>query len=66
MDKVLRTFNVLDIQVLPQQERPSQQDIDKAQRIAWTMALEAQTLTDDGFHQVLDRIVTRRLRHRTT
>jgi transcriptional regulator with XRE-family HTH domain len=61
MDKVLRTLGVLDIEVLPRQERPTQADIAKAQRIAWTMSLEAQPLKDDGFVRILDKIVAHRL-----
>jgi hypothetical protein len=57
MDKVLRTLGVLDIEVLPRHERPTQTDIAKAQQIAWTMSLEAQPLTDDGFRRILDKIV---------
>lgn len=62
-DKVLRTLQVLDIQVLPKHERPTQKDIAQAQKVAWTMSLEAQPLTDDGFQKVLDKVVAHRLAH---
>jgi y4mF family transcriptional regulator len=61
MDKVLRTLKVLDIEILPKQERPTQEEIAKAQRIAWTMSLEAQSLTEDSFQRVLDKVVAHRL-----
>lgn len=60
-DKVLRTLSVLDIEIVPKQQRPTQEDFAKAGRIAWTMALEAQTLTEDSFQRVLDKVVAHRL-----
>lgn len=43
--------------------RPTQRDIALAQSIAWSMALEAQDLTDTGFSKVLDKIVAHRQAH---
>lgn len=60
-DKVLSVLNTLDIAVLPKEEQPTQRDIAKAQKIAWTMSLEAQRLTDEGFQQVLRKVVAHRL-----
>jgi transcriptional regulator with XRE-family HTH domain len=61
MGKVLRILAMLGIEVLPRRERPTQADIAKAQRIAWTMSLEAQPLTDAGFQRILEKIVAHRL-----
>jgi y4mF family transcriptional regulator len=61
MDKVLRTLSVLDIEILPKRERPTQEDMAKARRIAWTMSLEAQSLTEDSFQRILDKVVAHRL-----
>ena len=60
-DKVLRTLTVLDIRVLPKDESPTQHDIAQAQKVAWTMSLEAQPLTEDGFQKVLRKVVAHRL-----
>jgi transcriptional regulator with XRE-family HTH domain len=62
-DKVLRTLCVLDIQVLPKRELPTQKDVARAQKVAWTMSLEAQPLSDEGFQKVLDKVVAHRLAH---
>lgn len=59
-DKVLTVMGVLGFAVLPRDEQPTQADIAKAQKVAWTMALEAQPLTDEGFQRVLRKIVARR------
>lgn len=59
-DKVLNVMGVLGFAVLPRDEQPTQADIAKAQKVAWTMALEAQPLTDDGFQRVLSKVVARR------
>jgi transcriptional regulator with XRE-family HTH domain len=59
-DKVLRVMGVLDFAVLPRDEQPTQADIAKAQKVAWTMALEAQPLTDEGFQRVLRKVVAGR------
>jgi transcriptional regulator with XRE-family HTH domain len=60
-DKVLSVLNTLDIAVLPKEEQPTQRDIAKAQKVAWTMSLEAQPLTDEGFQKVLRKVVAHRL-----
>ena len=60
-DKVLGVLRVLDFSVLSQSEQPTQADIAKAQRIAWTMGLEAQPISDKGFQRVLRKIVEHRL-----
>ena len=60
-DSALGTPEVLDIEVPPQRGHPTQADIAKAQRIAWTMSLEAQPLTDGGFQRIVDKIVAHRL-----
>ena len=59
-DKVLSVMSALDFAVLARDEQPTQADIAKAQKVAWTMALEAQPLTDEGFQRVLSKIVARR------
>jgi len=61
VDKVLSVLSALGIAVVPAEERPTQQDIAKAQKIAWTMALEAQPLTDEGFDNVLRKVIARRI-----
>jgi transcriptional regulator with XRE-family HTH domain len=60
-DKVLSVLQVLDFSLLAKDEQPIQADISKAQKIAWTMALEAQPLTDEGFQKVLRKIVAHRV-----
>lgn len=60
-DKVLSVLRELDFSLLTKDEQPTQADIAKAQKVAWTMALEAQPLTDDGFQRVLHKIVAHRL-----
>lgn len=60
-DKVVSVLRVLDFSLLAKEELPTQADIEKAQKIAWTMGLEAQPLTDDGFQRVLRKIVAHRL-----
>lgn len=60
-DKVLRALDALDIRVVPKGERATQQDIARALKIAWTMSLEAQAVTDEGFNKVLDKVVAHRL-----
>ncbi|TCO35813.1 helix-turn-helix protein [Kribbella steppae] len=59
-DKVLTIMGVLGFAVLARDEQPTQADIAKAQKVAWTMALEAQPLTDEGFQRVLRKVVARR------
>lgn len=63
VEKVLRTLNVLAIKLVAVDARPTQRDIAMAQSIAWSMSLEAQSLTDDGFNKLLDKIVARRQAH---
>lgn len=63
VEKVLRTLHVLDIKLVTADARPTQRDIAMAQSIAWTMSLEAQSLTDDGFNKLLDKIVAQRQAH---
>jgi transcriptional regulator with XRE-family HTH domain len=63
-DKVLSVLGVLGFSLLAQDEQPTQADIAKAQKIAWTMGLEAQPVSDDGFQRVLRKIVAHRLAHR--
>ncbi len=60
-DKVLSILNALDIAVVPQEQQPTQSDIAKAQKVAWTMSLEAQPLTEEGFQRVLRKVVAHRL-----
>jgi transcriptional regulator with XRE-family HTH domain len=60
-DKLLRMLAALDIRIVPSSERPNQQDVIQAQKVAWTMLLEAQPISDDGFNKVLDKIVSYRL-----
>lgn len=60
-DKVLSILNALDIAVVPKEQQPTQSDIAKAQKVAWTMSLEAQPLTDEGFQKVLRKVVAHRL-----
>jgi transcriptional regulator with XRE-family HTH domain len=59
-DKLLRVLAHLDFDLLTKDEQPTQADIAKAQKIAWSMSLEAQPVTDEGFHQLLDKIVAHR------
>lgn len=63
VDKVLRTLDVLEIKLVAADARPTQRDIALAQSIAWSMSLEAQGLTDDGFIKLLDTIVAQRQAH---
>lgn len=63
VEKVLRTLNVLKIKFVTADARPTQRDIAMAQSIAWSMSLEAQSLTDDGFNKLLDKIVAHRQAH---
>lgn len=60
-EKVLSVLTALDIAVLSKEELPTQADIAKAQKIAWTMSLEAQPLTDEGFQKVLSKVVAHRI-----
>ncbi|TCC65494.1 helix-turn-helix domain-containing protein [Kribbella pittospori] len=60
-DKVISVLRILDFSLLAQDEQPTQSDIAKAQKVAWTMALEAQALTDEGFQRVLRKIVAHRI-----
>ncbi|MFI6831355.1 helix-turn-helix domain-containing protein [Kribbella sp. NPDC050241] len=60
-DKVISVLRILGFSLLAQDEQPTQSDIAKAQKVAWTMALEAQPLTDDGFQRVLRKIVAHRI-----
>jgi transcriptional regulator with XRE-family HTH domain len=60
-EKVLGVLNALEIAVLPQEELPTQSDIAKAQKIAWTMSLEAQPMTDEGFQKVLRKVIAHRV-----
>ena len=62
-DKVLSVLAALDFAVLAKEEQPTQADIARAQRVAWTMALEAQPLTDEGFQRVLRKVVAHRRAH---
>jgi transcriptional regulator with XRE-family HTH domain len=62
-DKVLSVLQELDFSLLAREAQPTQADIAKAQKIAWTMGLEAQPLTDDGFRQVLRKVIEHRLAH---
>ncbi len=60
-DKVLGVLRALDFSVLSKNGQPTQADIAKAQKIAWTMGLEAQPISDEGFQRVLRKIVAHRL-----
>ncbi|MEV6415432.1 helix-turn-helix domain-containing protein [Kribbella sp. NPDC051718] len=60
-EKVLSVLDTLDIAVVPRQEQPTQSDIAKAQKVAWTMSLEAQPMTDEGFQRVLRKVVAHRV-----
>jgi transcriptional regulator with XRE-family HTH domain len=61
-DKVLGVLRALDFSVVSKHEQPTQADIAKAQKVAWTMGLEAQPISDAGFQRVLRKIVAHRLR----
>lgn len=60
-DKVLSVLRVLGFSLLARDAQATQADIAKAQTIAWTMGLEAQPISDDGFQRVLRKIVAHRL-----
>jgi transcriptional regulator with XRE-family HTH domain len=60
-EKVLSVLHTLDISIVPRQEQPTQADIAKAQKVAWTMSLEAQPVTDEGFQKVLRKVVAHRV-----
>ena len=60
-DKVLGVLRALDFSLLSRDEQPTQADIAKAQQVAWTMGLEAQPISDQGFQRVLRKIVEHRL-----
>ncbi|HZX02856.1 helix-turn-helix domain-containing protein [Kribbella sp.] len=60
-DRVLAVLQVLDFSVVAKNQQPTQADIAQAQKIAWTMGLEAQPITDEGFQRVLEKIVRHRI-----
>jgi transcriptional regulator with XRE-family HTH domain len=61
-DKVLRTMSVLGLRVeAPADESANAEDIELANEIAWTMALEDRKLSSGGYDRLLDKIVADRL-----
>jgi transcriptional regulator with XRE-family HTH domain len=62
-DKVLHVLSVVGISLITADEQVTQRDVAKAQQIAWTMSLEAQPLTDEGFQRILRKIVAHRVRN---
>ncbi|MEV6286501.1 helix-turn-helix domain-containing protein [Kribbella sp. NPDC051770] len=61
-DKLLQVLSKVGIALVAPDEQPTQQDIAKAQQIAWTMSLEAQPVTEEGFQRVLRKVVAHRVR----
>lgn len=58
---VLRTMSNLGLSVNESRVEPTPVDVEKADDIAWTMAMEAQNLTDEAYDELLQGIATRRL-----
>jgi hypothetical protein len=56
----IRQMADLGFAVLSREEQPTRADIAKAQKVAWTMALEPQPLSDEGFQRLLRKVVARR------
>ncbi|WP_083792839.1 helix-turn-helix domain-containing protein [Kribbella flavida] len=64
-DKVLQVLDFLGVAVVRPEEHPTRADIAKAQKVAWSMELEAQPLTEEGFQKVLRKVVQHRLTRST-
>lgn len=62
-DKVLAVLSVVGISLVTAEEQVTQDDVAKAQQVAWTMSLEAQPVTDEGFQRILRKVVAHRVRH---
>lgn len=60
IEKVFRAISSVGITVEMPEIVPTPKDIEKAESIAWTMALEAQNVRPEAYERLVQRIAARR------